>query len=224
MEPHVPDRKGQQVIGASLVYPALYNGPLNYFARLVREPRIILEQFDHYSKQTFRNRCSIMGPNGVMDLSIPVKKLPGKKNQLREIRIDYDTPWNKVHWRSMVASYASSPFFQYLMDDLVHFYENRFEFLIDLNHQLLEAILHLMDVDAKVSRSAAFTEITGPTDPRYFIHPKLNQAVVDPDFRPVVYHQVFSDRLGFQANLSIVDLLFNEGPGALPILKGCLRI
>ena len=223
MEPHVPDCKSQQVIRVSLVYPALYNGPVNYFAHLVREQEIGLEQFDSYTKQTYRNRCMIMGPNGVFTLSIPVKRKRGVKNHLKEIRIDYDTPWNKNHWRSLVASYASSPFFEYFRDDLVMFYENKFEFLIDLNQQLLERTLQLLGLKILVCCSASFTEIAGEADPRHFIHPKKEQTMVDPDFQPVVYHQVFADRLGFQANLSVLDLLFNEGPAALSILQKCLK-
>ena len=206
-----------------MVYPALYNGPVNYYARLVREQNIILEKFDSYTKQTYRNRFRVMGPNGVLTLSVPVKKRPGIKNHLKDIRIDYDTPWNNIHWRSLVASYAASPFFEYFQDDLVHFYENKFEFLIDLNLQLVETILELLGVKIPVSSSMAFTEITGEADPRFFIHPKKEQAVVDPDFQPVVYHQVFSDRHGFHANLSILDLLFNEGPAALSILHKSLK-
>lgn len=206
-----------------MVYPALYNGPVNYYARLIREHDIVLEQFDSYSKQTYRNRCRIMGPNGVLTLSIPVKKRTGIKNLLKDIRIDYDTPWNKIHWKSMVASYAASPFFEYMMDDLVGFYERKYNFLIDLNQQLLEQTLQLLGMDITVKCSNAFLEITGETDPRHFIHPKLEKVLADPDFKPLVYHQVFSDRLGFQANLSILDLLFNEGPGARDTLQKSLR-
>lgn len=206
-----------------MVYPALYNGPVNYFARLIREERIILEQFDSYTKQTFRNRCMIPGPNGVQVLSIPVKRKRGIKTSMQDIRVDYDTPWNKIHWRSLVAAYAASPFFDYFKDDLQVYYESKFEFLIDLNQQLLECILQLMGRSIPVDRSTCFHEISDESDPRHFIHPKRDQAVMDPDFTPVIYHQVFSDRLGFQVNQSIVDLLFNEGPSALSILQKSLK-
>ncbi len=207
-----------------MVYPALYNGPVNYFARLVREQEIVLEQFDSYTKQTYRNRCKILGPNGVLTLSIPVKKRHGVKNHLQDIRIDYDSPWNKIHWRSLVASYAASPFFEYFMDDLIPFYEDRFKFLIDLNLQLLEKTLLMLGLNISTRFSRSFTEITRRDDPRYFINPKMDQTVWDPDFQPSVYHQVFSDRHGFQTNLSILDLLFNEGPAALSILHSSLKI
>jgi len=206
-----------------LIYPALYNGPLNYFARLVREQEITLEQLDHYTKQTYRNRCKILGPNGVLSLSIPVKKKHGTKNLLRDIRIDYDMAWNRNHWRSLVASYASSPYFEYMSDELAPFFEKKYEFLIDLNTRLLEYSLNLLGLEIPLRHSLSFTEIVSPSDPRHFIHPKKIETVEDPDFQVIEYHQVFSDRQGFQANLSILDLLFNEGPAALGILRRSLR-
>ena len=206
-----------------MIFPALYNGPINYYARLVKQQVIVLEQYDSYSKQTYRNRCMIMGANGVIALSIPVKKERGKKNHLRDIRIDYDTSWNKMHWRSLVASYATSPFFEYIADEIFPFYEKNYDFLIDLNYQLLEYTLEFLGLNTELKYSEVFTPISSEQDPRHFIHPKKNQAVVDPGFLPLDYHQVFSDRLGFRANLSILDLIFNEGPNALTYLHRCLR-
>jgi hypothetical protein len=206
-----------------LIYPSLYNGPLNYFARLVREEEIFLEQFDHYHKQSYRNRCKILGPNGLMSLSIPVKKKRGVKNFSRDIRIDYDMAWNRTHWRSLVASYASSPFFEYLSDDLARFYERKFDFLVDLNLELMEWILAWMEVQTTVRLTTSFSEILDESDPRHFLHPKIDETVADPDFQSIEYHQVFSDRFGFQPNLSVLDLLFNEGPGALGILHKSLK-
>ena len=207
-----------------MVFPALYNGPINYYARLVQQKEIVLEQYDSYSKQTYRNRCMIMGPNGVIGLSIPVIKLHGAKTQLKDVRIDYDSHWNRIHWKSLVASYSSSPFFEYLADELSPFYELRFEYLFDLNHHLLDHTLRQLGLEIPVSRSDSYTGITTDQDPRHFIHPKKDQAVADPGFQPEAYHQVFSDRLGFRSNLSILDLIFNVGPGALSYLQSSLRI
>jgi len=206
-----------------LVFPALYNGPVNYYARLVRQKEIVLEQFDSYTKQTYRNRCLIMGPNGVIPLSIPVKRKSGVKTHMCDIRIDYDSNWNKIHWRSLVASYASSPFFEYLADEISPLYQKSFEFLLDLNLHLLERTQGMLGLNIPVSCSESFTPITSENDPRHFIHPKKEQAVADPGFLPIEYHQVFSDRLGFRSNLSILDLIFNEGPDALSYLQRCLK-
>jgi hypothetical protein len=206
-----------------LIYPLLYNGPLNYFARLVREETILLEQHDTYSKQTFRNRCRILGPNGVHTLSIPVRRPGGNRTLYRDIRIDYDSHWNRIHWKSLEAAYAASPYFEYLCDDLRPCYEERFEFLVDLNLRLLEKLLEHLALDIPLELTGSFREITGTNDPRSFIHPKRNLGWADPRYQGPHYHQVFQEKHGFQANLSILDLLFNTGPDSLGILKGSLR-
>ena len=206
-----------------MVFPALYNGPINYYARLVQEPEIVLEQYDSYAKQTYRNRCLIMGPNGIIPLSIPVIKKSGIKTHMRDIRIDYSSNWNRIHWRSLVASYASSPFFEYLDDELRPCYERHFVFLMDLNQQLINITLDFLGWDSPVKRSEAFSPIKDERDPRHFIHPKKDQAVADPAFLPREYQQVFSDRLGFCPNLSILDLIFNLGPDSLSYLRACLK-
>ncbi len=206
-----------------MIFPALYNGPVQYFARLVNEEEIILEQYDSYIKQTYRNRCNIIGPNGLHTLSIPVKRIRGAKSLFKDVRVDYDMPWNKIHWKSLVAAYAASPFFEFFSDDLVPFYEKRFGFLVDLNAGLLEKTMQMMGMEIPVSLSDEFKAITGENDPRYFIHPKLDSRIADPHFSPLVYHQVFEEKHGFKANLSILDLLFNEGPASHSVLKNSLR-
>jgi len=219
----VPDRQGQQINTFALVFPAFYNGPVNYYARLVRQQEIVLEQHDSYTKQTYRNRCLIMGPNGLITLSIPVKRQHGVKTRMRDIRIDYDTNWNKIHWRSLVASYASSPFFEYLADEINPFYQKNFEFLVDLNQELIEHTLGFLGLNIELRCSDTFTPLSLEGDPRHFIHPKKDQAVEDPGFLPEEYYQVFSDRLGFRSNLSILDLIFNVGPEALSYLQKSLK-
>lgn len=206
-----------------LIYPTLYNGPIQYYARLVREKEIILEQYDNYTKQTFRNRCVIAGANGPLTLSIPVKRLRGKKNLFRDIRVDYDTPWNKIHWKSFVAAYAASPFFDYFMDDLLPVYEKSYTFLLDLNVSLLELTLENLGLSIHFKLTDDFQELSGENEPRYFIHPKLDRKTMDPGFEPREYHQVFQEKNGFVPNLSILDLLFNEGPSSLSILKDSLK-
>lgn len=206
-----------------MIYPALYNGPILYYTLLLREKGIVVEQFEHYTKQTYRNRCMIMGPNGIITLSIPVKRVRGRKNRIRDIRIDYDTPWNRIHWRSLEASYSSSPFFEFMKDELFPLYERRFEFLMDLNLELLAATLQWLRWDIPVQLSEAYHDMPADKDPRIWIDPKSEPSRAYPGFQPVAYPQVFADRLGFQKNLSILDLLFNEGPNAGSILQNCLR-
>jgi len=204
-----------------LVYPSYYNGPVSYYARLIREKEIILEQYENYTKQTYRNRCLVMGPNGILPLVIPVLRRKGEKTLVKDVRIDYDAPWNRIHWKSLEAGYASSPFFEFMKDELYHCYSRQFRYLVDLNMALVEKTLHLLGMKIPVDLSASFS-VPGKNDPGSCIHPKKDPRIYDPAFRPVRYHQVFADRLGFRSNLSILDLLFNEGPGAAVILAGSL--
>lgn len=223
MEPHVPHCESQPVNHPSLVFPALYNGPINYFARLIREERIILEQHDHYSKQTYRNRCKIMGPNGIMTLSVPVKRKRGRKTEMRDILIDYDTPWNKIHWRSLEGAYAASPFFHLMKEEFSPFYHRPVRYLIELNMGLISTTLGLMGAEKPLLSSEEFNLSRELEERVPWYHSKKKVEETDPGFRPPVYHQVFSERFGYHSNLSILDLLFNEGPNTLLLLKQSLR-
>jgi len=167
----------------------------------------------------------ILGPNGVVTLSIPVRRKHGVKTQMRDIRIDYDSYWNRIHWRGLVAAYASSPFFEYLTDEISPLYQQKFTFLLDLNLQLTEVTLGILGLNIPVILSKGFTPVLPDGDPRFIIDPKKEEAVADPGFLSMEYRQVFSDRLGFQPNLSILDLIFNEGPrDARSYLQRCLKI
>lgn len=164
-----------------------------------------------------------MGPNGLLTLSIPVKRKRGTKTLLRDIKVDYDTPWNKIHWRSLVVAYAASPFFEYFRDELLPLYKKSYIYLLDLNTELLEWTLLSMGLDKSLSLTESFGDLSGMDDPRSFIHPKLDISTSDSDFSPPAYYQVFQEKQGFQANLSILDLLFNTGPESLSILRSSLR-
>jgi hypothetical protein len=202
-----------------------YLGPVQYFTKFLMHPVRIIEQYDHYIKQTYRNRCNIMGANGILPLSIPVLKGLAHKTYVRDIRIDYDKKWQKLHWRSIESAYRHSPFFEFYMDEFASQYEQRFEFLLDFNVALLEMILQTLEIDNTLNYSRGFIEvgIQDYADYRESIHPKRDLSS-DPLFVPVHYHQVFSERLGFKANLSIIDLLFNEGPNARSVLEQCFAI
>lgn len=179
----------------------------------------MLEQFDHYLKQTYRNRCRISGANGPIILSIPVINVSGEKSLMKDIRIDYTMDWQKVHWKGITSGYASSPYFEFIADDLIPFYENQYTYLIDFNIGLLECALTIMELSCRISFSEAFKPIVENTsDPRHYIHPKKDYLDYDPAFRPVSYNQVFIQKHGFIPNLSILDLLFNEGMNAKTIL------
>ena len=202
-----------------------YLGPVQYFTKFLLHPVRIIERYDHYIKHTFRNRCNIMGANGILPLSIPVLKGQAHKTYVRDIRIDYNKKWQKLHWRSMESAYRHSPFFEFYMDEFYPFYEQRFEFLIDFNAALLELVLQSLEIENTLNYSREFIDagIVDYADYRETIHPKRDLSS-DPLFFPLSYQQVFLERLGFKANLSIIDLLFNEGPNARSVLEQCIAL
>ncbi len=195
-----------------------YLAPIQYYSKFLLYDEIYIEVHENYPKQTYRNRCKIYGANGELSLSIPVKKLDIKV-KTKDILIDYDTNWRKLHWKSIESAYRSSPFFEYYQDDFMPFYEKKYKYLIDLNTDLQLMILEHLDYDVKINKTEAYKtdhEI-GVDDFRNKIHPKLN--INDDQFKIKSYTQVFKQKLGFVPNLSIIDLLFNEGPNTLETLK-----
>ncbi|MFC2098414.1 WbqC family protein [Bacteroidota bacterium] len=198
-----------------------YFGSIQYFTKFLLYPNRYIERYDHYTKQTYRNRCNIFGANGVLSLSIPVLKGPLHKTYVKDIRIDYSKNWRKLHWKGIESAYMHSPFFEFYMDDISKFLEKQHEFLLDLNTEFLEYLLELLEIDGSYTYTEGFIESGDFTDCRDTIHPKKS-PLNDPSFISSPYSQVFADRLGFQENLSIIDMLFNEGPNARAVLENCL--
>jgi len=200
-----------------LLLATAYLGPVQYYTHLCAAASVQIEQHEHYRKQTWRNRCRIAGPNGVQDLVVPVKKY-ANHTPVKDILIAYDEPWQRLHWRSIVAAYANSPFFEHYEALLrPYFEEKKFTRLLDRNQSLLELSLRLL----KLSPEISLTEIFEPekeNDLRTLISPKKNFQD-DPSFRAQRYPQVFEERYGFQANLSILDLLCCAGPGSAKVLQ-----
>ena len=207
-----------------MLLQSVYSGPIQYFARIAKEKAIVIEQYDHYIKQTYRNRCRILGANGPITLSIPVVNVSGEKTLVKDIRIEYAFPWQKMHFKSIESAYASAPFYEFIIDDLLIFYTKRFTFLVDYNRQILETILNILDIGCEIHHSDAFRTISDEqNDPRFFIHPKKDFHRYDRQFASVSYKQVFSEKHGFVPNLSILDLIFNEGKHAKQILEKSLK-
>jgi len=197
-----------------------YLGPIHYFSRLLKYDEIYIESCENYTKQTYRNRCIIYGANGRLPLSIPVLKGDEHKTLIRNVRIDNDKNWQSLHWRGIESAYRSSPFFEFYIDDLAGFYTEKYDFLFDFNIEILNKILSLLEVSVTIRLTNEFNPVAAENvdDMRDFIHPKKPYQS-DYAFSPVYYKQVFSDKHGFLANLSIIDLIFNEGPGAVEILR-----
>jgi len=206
--PHSGDR------GVSLT--TAYLAPVEYYAALAKADTVLLEHCDNYVKQTYRNRCHIAAANGSMVLSIPVEKGSTAKQLTRDVRISEHSGWQMNHWRSIESAYNSTPFFEYYKDDLIPFYEKKWDFLWDFNQEIQVKILELIDLQPKIIMTSEYRATLDENilDLRESIHPKKdNQTEL---FKP--YYQVFEQRFGFQPNLSIIDLLFNMGNEAVLIV------
>lgn len=197
----------------TVLLSSLYLAPVQYYSKLFRAEKAIIETHDNYQKQSYRNRCVIAAANGALSLSIPIEKPNGLKCKMKDIRIAEHGNWQHLHWNAIISAYNSTPFFDYYKDDFARFYEDKFIFLFDLNEQLRALICNLLDIDVPIIYSTDFikTTSTNTFDFRESIHPKKNWKELDLDFKARPYYQVFGDKNGFIVNTSIIDLLFNMG-------------
>lgn len=202
----------------SAILPSAYLAPIQYFSKLKNYQDCLIEHFENFPKQTYRSRCNIYSPNGLLTLSIPLVKR-NHRQRMNEIKISYDYDWQKIHWRTLESSYRSSPFFEYYEDDLFPFYHSkRTDYLIDFNEAFQQQILKLLKLKPNYSFTTEYKETYPDTDDfRNSINPKVG-IESDPDFTIKPYWQVFETKHGFIPNLSIIDLLFNQGSKASEFL------
>lgn len=190
-----------------MILPLLYFPPISYFLHWKSSDKIIIEQHEHFQKQSFRNRMSILSANGRCDLSIPIHH--NKERDYRKLKISFDENWQKIHWRTLESSYRSSPYFEYYEDKIHQLIFQKTDNLFEYNLTILDWILKILKIQPKYKLSETFEfPIENHIDLRgEFKASKLNQNI---DFNS--YIQVFSDRFPFEKNLSIFDFICNVGP------------
>ena len=197
-----------------------YLGPIQYYSKLLSSERILIERFENYPKQTYRNRCLIYGANGLQTLTVPVTKGHQLKIYTKDIQIDNTSNWTKIHFKSIESAYRCSPFYEYYIDHLIPFYEHSFNFLYDFNFEIMNTIFQMLDITPDISETEQYiiSNTIGYDDFRDCIHPKKHMMKSGDEFTPPVYRQVFEPKSGFIPNLSIIDLIFNTGPEASSLL------
>lgn len=193
-------------------FPAFYFGPIDYFADIVKSETIDLEVNENFQKQTYRNRCYILGANGKLPLTIPMNH-DGCRN-MKDIKPSYDHNWQKEHFKSLRSAYLSSPYFEYYEDDIASIYEKKEKYLLDLNIKTIEFVLAKIKVEININKTESFQFIEEQYDFRNKYCAKKESKIVFPE-----YAQVFDQKFDFTPGLSILDLLFSEGPNASIYLK-----
>jgi hypothetical protein len=203
------------MIEKGAVLPMFYLPPVEYFVQLnTYKPGILIEREEHFPKQTYRNRANIYSPDGVLALTVPVVRGAKNHTKVKDVKISYDFDWQRLHWLSLEACYRRSAYFEFYEDEFVQFYEKKFPFLFDYNEQLLQFILKSIKLKIELKYTQSYEpEYASLADFRNAINPKKES-----DFSQKPYFQVFEERKGFQKNLSMVDLLFNQGPNAVNYL------
>jgi hypothetical protein len=191
------------------IFPLFYLPPVEFFSKLILyKENVNIERSEHFPKQTYRNRACIHSPQGKLDLAVPVIRGSKVHTKVKDVRISYDFAWQRLHWLSLQSCYRSSAYFEFYEDELAPFYEKKYDFLFDYNEGLLKVILKALKLNIEYHYIDSY-ETTYPEleDYRSSIHPK-NEVT----FNNKPYFQVFDERNGFIPNLSIVDLLFSQGP------------
>ena len=207
-----------------ILLSSAYLAPVQYYTKLLQcKGNAYIEAYDSYTKQTYRNRCVIVDANGPLALTIPTEKTAEGKCLMRNIRISDHGNWRHRHWNALEAAYRHTPFFLYYEDDFRPFYEQKIESLYDFNMGLTRLVCQLIGIDTPLLPTTEYEGASCLTDLRECIHPKQAWEA-DKEFAPKEYYQVFKDKHGFIANMSIVDLLFNMGPESILILnESCSR-
>ncbi len=215
-----------------------YFPPVSYFAAMAQDmsglgsrrgdggslelsPSVVyIEACENYQKQSYRNRCRFYGADGVQTLSFPIKHEGGThKLPIDQIRVDYKTPWVQQHEKAIVSAYRTSAYFEYYQDELFDILESRPERLFDLNMSLLRFFIEKTGLQVDLRMTEEYAVNPEMDDLRDVIHPKKQNSILSDLGLEKPYFQVFAPKHGFQNDLSVMDLLFNEGPDSILYLK-----
>jgi hypothetical protein len=197
-----------------LLHPS-YFPSIEQMAAVAQAEKVVFEIQDNYQKQTYRNRTFIAHSNGKLLLNIPIKhNKTSKRQKTKDVTVENDFPWQEQHWKSLQSAYRTSPFFEYYEDDLESLFTQTVEGLLEHNLKIFDLLCELIGIDVEVSKTNTYETNPELTDLRFLIDAKRKT-----NFNPEIYTQVHEANHSFLPNLSVLDLLFNEGPNALTYLE-----
>ena len=196
-----------------LIHPNYFPN-IHQFNQIIKANNILFEVSDNYQKQTFRNRTYIYGANGKLGLFIPVIHTHNNRELFKDVKISYDSNWMDLHLKSLQSAYRSSPYFEYFEDDFIKLYSEREKFLADFNIKCIRLISNLLDLDLDYKISGEYVEKTNDIiDLRDLSNARKEKKIDTPK-----YIQVFESKHGYINNLSIIDLIFSEGPNSVSLI------
>lgn len=213
----MPETPTRRAASSSVLLTTAYFPPVEYFAQLARYSVVYLEACEKYQKQSWRNRCRILTANGPMDLNFPI--VHDGSTMIKDIKVDWSTPWLHKTEYAIDSAYYSSPFFEYYRDELFAILDSRPATLWEMNLRIIDFFCQKIGIKPEIRETEWYEAPAGACsrgeseDRRYTIHPKMASDYVA---RP--YWQVFREKFGFVGGLSVMDLLFNEGPESLGYL------
>jgi len=186
---------------------ATYFPNIAHFVAMANTHSVYFEVCDNYQKQSYRNRTEIYGSNGKIALTVPVSYTQKNRQLYKDVKIANEDKWQLQHLKSLQSAYSMSPFFEYYIDDLIPLFEKQFTYILDLNLKCFEILLDSLQMDINTSKTQGFEKTPHhKTDYRSLVNRNIKVTSLEP------YTQVFTEKHGFIPNLSILDLLFNEGP------------
>jgi len=199
----------------SIILHPTYFPNVSHFVSIVNADTVVFEVEDNYQKQTYRNRTYIYGANGKLALNIPVKHSHKNRKLFKDVKISNDENWQSLHWKSLQSAYRTSPFFEYYEDDLAPLFHSKQDYILDFNFKCLDVILECLQFELDYSRTKDYQkEFINGQDLRFLVNARKEKDIMFEG-----YTQVFSNKYAYINNLSILDLLFNEGTNAIQYLE-----
>ena len=197
-----------------LIHPTYFSN-IAHFVVIADAQNVVFEVDDNFLKQTYRNRTYIYGTNGKLALNIPVIHTQKNRQKYRDVKIFNEEKWQSLHWKSLLSAYSTSPFFEYYEDELQPLFTQKADYILEFNLKCFDIICNCLQLDLNTSKTESYQKIVSDkTDFRFLVNAKKETPQ-----KFEKYTQVFGDKHGFIPNLSILDLLFNEGPNALNYLE-----